>query len=86
MPTFIPLLNTVQTCLLAPDIVEGPYYVNGEQHRNNITETQEGLPFLLDIGLINTATCEPLTGVFVDVWCVFVSCDIEARLVPSVPH
>lgn len=25
-----------QTCLLSPEVTEGPYYVGGEQHRNNM--------------------------------------------------
>lgn len=32
------------------------------------TESQAGLPLLLDIGIMNTQTCEPLVGVFVDIW------------------
>ncbi|KAE8417724.1 Intradiol ring-cleavage dioxygenase [Aspergillus pseudocaelatus] len=56
------------TCILAPDVTQGPYYVSGELIRNNIVEDQEGVPLYLDIQLIDTNTCEPVPQVYLDFW------------------
>lgn len=57
------------TCVLAPEVTEGPYYHNeGHPLRNNIAEYQDGLLLLLDIGVIDVETCKPLPNVLVDIW------------------
>ncbi|KAF4624434.1 hypothetical protein G7Y89_g13738 [Cudoniella acicularis] len=56
------------TCVLAPEEVEGPYYVSGELIRNDIREKQAGIDLLLDVQLLNVHTCEPLKNVLVDFW------------------
>ena len=33
--------STQTTCLTAPEVTEGPYYVNNELVRENITESQQ---------------------------------------------
>ncbi|KAF8899727.1 Intradiol ring-cleavage dioxygenase [Mucidula mucida] len=56
------------TCVLAPDTIFGPYFVDGELYRRDVRENQEGLDMYLDIGLIDVNTCEPLSGAFIDMW------------------
>ncbi|TIB80950.1 aromatic compound dioxygenase [Wallemia mellicola] len=56
------------TCVLAPTVTEGPYWITGEQVRNDITEDQQGKPLVLDIGILDVNTCEPLEGAYIDVW------------------
>ncbi|KAF8605351.1 aromatic compound dioxygenase, partial [Ceratobasidium sp. AG-I] len=56
------------TCVTAPEVTEGPYYVNNELVRNDIRETQGGIDLLLDIGVIDTTTCQPLDQAFVEIW------------------
>ncbi|PWY86787.1 aromatic compound dioxygenase [Aspergillus heteromorphus CBS 117.55] len=57
------------TCILTPETSPGPYiYPRSEVLRQNITEDQPGVPFELDIGLIDIHTCEPLTNVLIDIW------------------
>jgi protocatechuate 3,4-dioxygenase beta subunit len=57
------------TCVLAPEVTEGPYYHNeGHLIRQNIAELQFGLLTLLDIGVIDVETCQPLPNVLVDIW------------------
>ncbi|GAA5861350.1 hypothetical protein JCM8547_006101 [Rhodosporidiobolus lusitaniae] len=60
------LLNT--TCLTTPEMVEGPYFLRGDLLRTDIAEDQAGVPLTLDIGLIDIATCEPLTNALIEVW------------------
>jgi len=57
------------TCVLAPEVTEGPYYhTYGHPIRQNIAEFQFGLLTLLDIGVIDVETCQPLPNVLVDIW------------------
>ncbi|CAK5262047.1 unnamed protein product [Mycena citricolor] len=57
------------TCVLAPEVTEGPYYhTQGHPIRQNIAENQDGLLLLLDIGVIDVETCKPVPNVLVDIW------------------
>ena len=50
-------------------MTEGPYYHTlGHPIRQNIAEYQPGLLLLLDIGVIDVETCQPLPNVLVDIW------------------
>jgi protocatechuate 3,4-dioxygenase beta subunit len=60
----------------APEVTEGPYYVNNELVRNDIREDQSGIDLLLDIGVIDTTTCQPLDQAFVEIW----SCNVSTRV------
>ncbi|CAI7565517.1 unnamed protein product [Penicillium viridicatum] len=62
------LFGTDATCILAPDVTQGPYYVTGELVRNNMAESQEGIPLYMDIQLIDTNTCEPIPEIYMDLW------------------
>lgn len=56
------------SCILQPEVTEGPYYVSGELIRRNITNGEEGVPLALDMQIIDVTTCEPVDGVYVDIW------------------
>ncbi|KAK4148833.1 Intradiol ring-cleavage dioxygenase [Chaetomidium leptoderma] len=56
------------SCLLTPEVTEGPYYVAGEYVRENVVEDQPGVPLLLDYQVIDIATCEPVPDVYVEIW------------------
>ncbi|KAL8286217.1 hypothetical protein RQP46_004705 [Phenoliferia psychrophenolica] len=57
------------TCVLSPEVTQGPYYhVAGHPIRQNMAENQLGLPFLMDFGIIDVSTCEPVSNVLVDIW------------------
>ncbi|KAI4519391.1 aromatic compound dioxygenase [Schizophyllum commune Loenen D] len=55
-------------CVTAPEVTEGPYYINDEYVRQDIRETQEGVNVLLDVGILDTETCEPVSNAFVEIW------------------
>ncbi|KAF9052381.1 aromatic compound dioxygenase [Hymenopellis radicata] len=65
-PTYTELQNT--SCITAPEVTEGPYYINNEFVRQDLTETQTGVTLVLDIGVLDTTTCEPLPAAFVEIW------------------
>lgn len=57
------------TCVLAPIVTQGPYYhTYGHPVRQNMAEWQAGILFLMDFGIIDVETCEPLSNVLVDIW------------------
>ncbi|KAJ1308180.1 hypothetical protein OPQ81_003895 [Rhizoctonia solani] len=65
-PTYSTIQNS--TCVTAPEVTEGPYYVNNEYLRQDISEDQEGVPLILDIGVIDVTTCQPLDQALVEIW------------------
>ncbi|PWN89713.1 aromatic compound dioxygenase [Acaromyces ingoldii] len=57
------------TCVLAPEVTEGPYYhTEGHPIRSNMAEWQLGLLFMMNVGVIDVETCEPVQNVLVDLW------------------
>jgi hypothetical protein len=62
------LFSDNSTCILQPEVTQGPYYVDGELIHSDITDGQEGVPLYLDIQLIDTSTCEPVPAVYMDLW------------------
>ncbi|KAL2694896.1 hypothetical protein Neosp_001485 [[Neocosmospora] mangrovei] len=57
------------TCVLVPDVTAGPYYwPRSEILRQDMTEDQPGVPLVLDVGVIDMATCEPLPNALVAFW------------------
>jgi protocatechuate 3,4-dioxygenase beta subunit len=56
------------TCVLAPEQAEGPYYLDGEKLRRNITDGKPGLPLTLRVLVVDASTCRPIRGAAVDIW------------------
>jgi protocatechuate 3,4-dioxygenase beta subunit len=56
------------TCVLAPEQTEGPYYIEGERVRRNITDGRPGTPLRLRLRVVNASTCRPIRGAAVDIW------------------
>lgn len=54
-------------CLVAPELTEGPFYVDPELVRAEIAEGRPGLPLHLRLQVVG-ADCSPITGARVDVW------------------
>jgi protocatechuate 3,4-dioxygenase beta subunit len=55
-------------CVLSPEMTEGPYYIDGEAVRSDITEDRQGVPLRLDLTVADAATCRPLPKAAVEVW------------------
>jgi protocatechuate 3,4-dioxygenase beta subunit len=60
--------GTTAACILTPEEVEGPYYLDYELVRRDITEGYPGLPLTLRLTVIDTSTCAPLPGAALDIW------------------
>ncbi|KAJ7842867.1 hypothetical protein B0H14DRAFT_3690913 [Mycena olivaceomarginata] len=55
------------TCLITPEVTQGPYHVLGESVHQNITENQLGIPLEVLIDFVDISTCEPVE-VWVNAW------------------
>lgn len=57
------------TCILTEETTSGPYvWPQSQTLRQDITEGQVGIPMILDIGVMDLESCEPLPDVLVDIW------------------
>jgi protocatechuate 3,4-dioxygenase beta subunit len=56
------------TCVLTPELTEGPYYVPNEPVRRNVTEGRPGMPLLLRLSVVDVSTCRAVKGAAVDIW------------------
>uniref|UniRef100_A0A0W0F7Q7 Aromatic compound dioxygenase n=1 Tax=Moniliophthora roreri TaxID=221103 RepID=A0A0W0F7Q7_MONRR len=68
-PHYTSLQNT--TCIMAPEVTEGPYYINNELRPCfflTSVSSLSGVPLVLDIGVMDVTTCTPLDNVFVEIW------------------
>jgi protocatechuate 3,4-dioxygenase beta subunit len=59
---------SVVSCVLTPEMTEGPYYIADEKVRRNITEGRPGVRLDLRLSVVDTSTCRPIPGAAVDVW------------------
>jgi protocatechuate 3,4-dioxygenase beta subunit len=56
------------SCVLTPEQTEGPYYLEGEKLRRNITDGKPGSPLLLRAKVVDASTCKPIKGAIVEIW------------------
>lgn len=56
------------TCVLTPEMTEGPYYVPGDKMRRNVTEGRPGTPLVLKLTVLDVSSCKPIKGAAVDIW------------------
>ena len=57
------------TCVLSPEMTEGPYYVAADAKiRKDIRAGQPGTPLALKLGVANVASCKPVKDAAVDIW------------------
>ena len=56
------------TCVLTPELTEGPYYIANEKVRRNITEGKPGAALTLKLTVVDASTCKPIKNAAVDIW------------------
>src|SRR3954447_12487906 len=56
------------TCVLTPELTEGPYYIPGEKLRRNITDGRPGTPLSLKTTVVDASNCKAIKGAAVDIW------------------
>jgi protocatechuate 3,4-dioxygenase beta subunit len=60
--------GTVASCVLTPEVTEGPYFIQGDQVRGDITEGHPGAPLSLAVTVVDATTCAPIKDASVDIW------------------
>ncbi|KAH6686797.1 Intradiol ring-cleavage dioxygenase [Plectosphaerella plurivora] len=61
------LFRGKNSCVLTPEVTQGPYYVGGEYVRRDITEDEKGVPLTIDYQVIDVDTCEPVSA-YLEIW------------------
>jgi protocatechuate 3,4-dioxygenase beta subunit len=56
------------SCVLTPEMTEGPFYIAREKVRRNITDGHPGTPLVLRLTVVDASTCKPIKGAAVDIW------------------
>ena len=56
------------SCVLTPEMTEGPFYIAREKLRRNITDGHAGTPLVLRLAVVDASTCKPIKGAAVDIW------------------
>jgi len=55
-------------CTLTKEMTEGPYYLDGQYVRADITEGKTGFPLKLALTVVDDDTCVPLGNALVEIW------------------
>jgi protocatechuate 3,4-dioxygenase beta subunit len=55
-------------CVLTPQQTEGPYYLDDDLQRSEITEGKPGVPLTMIVRVVQLPDCVPLVAVPVDLW------------------
>jgi protocatechuate 3,4-dioxygenase beta subunit len=55
-------------CTLTKEMTEGPYYLDGQYVRSDISEGKAGIPLKLTLTVVDDDTCAPLTNALVELW------------------
>ena len=56
------------SCVLTPEATEGPYYIDADLVRSDITEGRPGTPVELAITVVAADGCAPVRDAAVDIW------------------
>jgi protocatechuate 3,4-dioxygenase beta subunit len=56
------------TCVLSPEMTEGPYYLEGDKVRHDLREGRPGVVLDLRTTVLDVSTCKPIRGAAVDIW------------------
>ncbi|MFF8968411.1 intradiol ring-cleavage dioxygenase [Streptomyces sp. NPDC014995] len=55
-------------CTLTKEMTEGPYYLDGQYVRSDISEGKAGFPLKLTLTVVDDDTCAPLPNALVELW------------------
>ena len=56
------------SCMLSPEVTEGPFYLDLDNIRRDVTEDKPGLRLDLRIKVVNASTCNLLEHAAVEIW------------------
>ncbi|HEY7179652.1 MAG TPA: intradiol ring-cleavage dioxygenase [Gaiella sp.] len=56
------------SCVLTPEMTEGPFYLEGDKVRRDVREGRPGVPLLLRTTVLDVSSCKPIRTAAVDIW------------------
>ena len=56
------------SCVLAPETTAGPYYLDNQKLRSDITDGRPGTPLALAITVVDAERCDAISNAAVDIW------------------
>jgi len=62
------LFTSNGSCILSPEVTLGPYWVEGEYLREDVSEDQAGIALILDAQILDISTCDPITDAVLEIW------------------
>lgn len=63
-----PTAEIEATCVLTPQVTDGPYYLDDMVLREDVTEGKAGIPLELTMLVSDTSTCAPIENAAVEIW------------------
>jgi len=60
--------SSAAACVLTPEATEGPFYLDLDNLRSDITEGKDGTPLHLKITVVDATGCAPIKDAAIDVW------------------
>lgn len=63
-----PVTGSSNVCVLYPEQTEGPYYIDLDRVRQDITEGKDGIPLKLLLNITDAEGCTPISGAAMDIW------------------
>src|SRR5688572_10000554 len=61
-------IDAANSCTVAPETTEGPYYLDIERVRSDIREDREGVVLRLTLRVQRGAECAPVRDAVVSIW------------------
>ena len=58
----------VVSCVLTPEVTQGPYYLDLNKLRSDITEGKPGTSLAIKITVVDATSCTPIKDAAVDIW------------------
>jgi protocatechuate 3,4-dioxygenase beta subunit len=56
------------SCVLTPEMTEGPFYLEGDKVRRDVREGRPGVPLTLRTTVLDVSSCTPIRRAAVDIW------------------
>jgi protocatechuate 3,4-dioxygenase beta subunit len=60
--------GSAAACTLTPEATEGPFYLDINDVRQDITEGRAGAPFALRLTIVDASECSPIKDAAIDIW------------------
>jgi len=63
-----PSARMAASCVLSPEMTEGPYWIDEALTRRDVTENVHGMPLVLRLTVVRASNCRPIKGADVEIW------------------